>query len=87
MTGTMRFKAWLKRMVIPSQNDSRTNLQTIDPSTLPVIQVSTPEDVEPCDSVIVAALRTSMIVLDAVDRDLCKIHLSLSSVSPLCFAT
>lgn len=83
VSGTMRLKAWLKRVVSSSHlTDSTEEEPAPIPIVVPTIHVSTPQELEPCDSVIHSALLTSMVVLDAVDGDLSGIFAALKSVRP-----
>ncbi|KAH6909209.1 ankyrin repeat-containing domain protein [Coprinopsis sp. MPI-PUGE-AT-0042] len=80
VSGTMRLKAWLKRVVSSSHlSDFAEEDQAPIPLVVPTIQVSTPQELEPCDSAIYSALLTSMVVLDAVDGDLSGIFAALKS--------
>ncbi|KAG2017573.1 hypothetical protein CC2G_007074 [Coprinopsis cinerea AmutBmut pab1-1] len=82
LSGTMRFKAWLKKMVHHedlTRSQLAADTQKPDPAPLPTIQVSIAEDIDRWDPAIDTALRTSMVVLEAAERDLCNIHLCLNS--------
>jgi hypothetical protein len=81
VSGTMRLKAWLKRVVSSSHlTDSTEEDHAPIPLVVPTIQVSTPQDLDACDSVIHSALFTSLVVLDSVDGDLSGVFAVLKSV-------
>lgn len=87
LSGTARFKAWLKRMVIPSYEDSsETETDEAEFDHLPIqrpptLYFSASDEAAELDATISNALRTSEIVLDAAYRDLANIRASLASVS------